>query len=1343
MNTILNQLKNKPSNTSQNEIGFKVNIIKNVNQTNIVEEKNAKIIKQLSDNGQKAIDFLNRINEHKMNNVGIKPKQKKIIKHVEFDEPKMINEQEEEQTETILSTTIKKIPTTKKTYTPKQTKLLNTLNQMNTGSTYTEINNNIIVGNKPLGERIPENPEFTVKIPNYIMNDREDFVNFVNESLFKEYKDIITEDDEENKITCENLTSGSSKAGLMIHQLIIRDYLNLYTPYRGLLIFHGLGAGKTCGSIAIAEGMKTFKKVIVMLPASLERNYMEEIKKCGDPIFKKNQYWEWISVEGQSQELINNLAAALYLSPEEIRKKGGVWITDITKPSNIANLSEEEFKSLNKQIDLMISKKYQFIRYNGLRKAKFKEMTHDYTVNIFDNKVIIIDEAHNLISRIVNRISKVKKNNISSTRTGELDDVLALRIYHMLMSAENCKIVLLSGTPIINYPNEIGILFNILRGYIKSWKFTLNPSRGESTIINEKMLREQVFRENKTVDYIQYSPNLKELTITRNPFGFSNVIERGKYLGVSDIQNDKSSDQQLKELSDEEFKENIIKILERNRIKGNFISMAYNLALPDTLDEFVLNFINTDDPDDSGKVKNIKKFQRRILGLTSYFRSAQEELMPRYDKKINRKVVRIPMSDYQFNIYSKYRKEERDRENKITRNKDSNEASGANLFKMQSSTYRIMSRLSCNIVIPDRPNPTDFSKKQTKTIAEEQTKQVTQNDEMNNLKEMNKTNESKETNNQEEKTQIIKKIRKIKKITTINDEDEDTNINTTFKKSNIEEKTEENNNDSEIIIEIKKSLNEEYSKMDDSKKQKIINTIKDFENNVINKNKMNITPEVKQKLFLIIKKYIHEIYKSKTNLSFIDYYKETREKLKTKKTTGGGKNDYSNDFLNLFGGVKNTNDIDVIDDNDEDNDDDNDEVYNDVTMFDISNIDDVDLILPTEDTVEDALNEITNANYSNKIVEFMDNLKNNPEPFLKIEKQTDGSNEPTFLMNYSPKYVEIIKNITDEKHIGLHLLYSQFRNMEGLGIFSLALDVNGFNRFKLIKNAEGIFEISRETMNLIDPENNKFLYAMYTGEESSEERELIRNIYNSDWNDVPQNIKQQLLEKSENNNFGQIIKLLMITSAGAEGINLRNTRYVHIMEPYWHPVRVEQVIGRAKRICSHKNLPEELRTVEVFIYICYVTEKQLNSKYGSEIFRLDNSLSSDEKLLQISDTKETISEKLLKAIKETSIDCATYSKANSKEGLTCLTFGRNNPNNFTYVPNYQNQSEDTTSILNEVEKISTRKVLKLKNGKEFQIDVSTNELYNPGEFEAIGRLEETFDDNGTKKTTIKMYKSKK
>ena len=39
------------------------------------------------------------------------------------------------------------------------------------------------------------------------------------------------------------------------------------------------------------------------------------------------------------------------------------------------------------------------------------------------------------------------------------------------------------------------------------------------------------------------------------------------------------------------------------------------------------------------------------------------------------------------------------------------------------------------------------------------------------------------------------------------------------------------------------------------------------------------------------------------------------------------------------------------------------------------------------------------------------------------------------------------------------------------------------------------------------------------------------------------------------------------------------------MEPYWHPVRINQVIGRARRICSHSDLPQDLQDVKVFMYL--------------------------------------------------------------------------------------------------------------------------------------------------------------
>jgi hypothetical protein len=127
-------------------------------------------------------------------------------------------------------------------------------------------------------------------------------------------------------------------------------------------------------------------------------------------------------------------------------------------------------------------------------------------------------------------------------------------------------------------------------------------------------------------------------------------------------------------------------------------------------------------------------FQRRILGLTSYYRSAQEQLLPNFvpvedednDVVPNSSGGRRPptelvvggvnaprpkpilhvvfseMSDYQFENYSKIRKEERDQEKKSKKNAKRAKPGAEELYTI-SSTYRIFSRASCNFVFPKPP----------------------------------------------------------------------------------------------------------------------------------------------------------------------------------------------------------------------------------------------------------------------------------------------------------------------------------------------------------------------------------------------------------------------------------------------------------------------------------------------------------------------------------------------------------------------------------------------------------------------------------------------------------------
>ena len=60
---------------------------------------------------------------------------------------------------------------------------------------------------------------------------------------------------------------------------------------RGLLLFIGLGVGKTCAAIAIAEAILTKKEVLVISKANLENNFRKEIKVCGSDYLRTINHW--------------------------------------------------------------------------------------------------------------------------------------------------------------------------------------------------------------------------------------------------------------------------------------------------------------------------------------------------------------------------------------------------------------------------------------------------------------------------------------------------------------------------------------------------------------------------------------------------------------------------------------------------------------------------------------------------------------------------------------------------------------------------------------------------------------------------------------------------------------------------------------------------------------------------------------------------------------------------------------------------------------------------------------------------------------------------------------------
>ena len=936
----------------------------------------------------------------------------------------------------------------------------------------------IVIDDVPIAKRLPK-PEPNVIIPSshYYMNNRENFINFID-GLFDPYKTELNANDD--SVSCDSVY-GSNEFSLLTHQKIVRDYMNLYTPYRGILLYHGLGSGKTCSSIAIAEGMKTKNKIMVMTPASLRVNYIEELKKCGDILYKKNQFWEFISIE-ENPAYLDTLAEVLSIEKTYIQRNKGAWLVNTQKESNFDKLTTDQKQSLDSQLNEMIRSKYEFVSYNGLRRSHLTEFTQDFTINPFDNKVVIIDEVHNFVSRIVNKI----KNKES----------LSVILYEYMMRAENCRFIMLSGTPIINYPNEIGILFNILRGYIKTWNIQLDIKTTTKVNVNTiKKLFSDESKINNIIDFIEYKPSSKTLVVTKNPFGFINNVKDSVYNGVHIDEHG--------QLNDDEFINLISQVLSAKKIfvDKSKIDIVNNTALPDTLEPFKDYFI-----DDNGLLKNVNLFKRRILGLTSYYRSAQEKLMPRYSREKDFKIVKVEISDYQFGVYENARVEERKLESK---NKKKKKRVDNSMFDEDgASTYRIFSRAFCNFVFPkeiNRPIPKDVK-----------------NDLQENIK-----------------------------------------------------------------LALSKGIDEDSL----------------------------------------------DAVQAEEKIENID-----------------GR--YEKDDL---------------------------------------------------DAVKSDIKANSDSNYPEKIASALRMLEANTGTYLTEDA----------LETYSPKFLSILKNITNETNIGSHLFYSQFRTIEGVGVFSLVLKENGFSQFKIKKNAEDEW-----VLDITDDDMQKPKFVLYTGTETSEEKEIIRKIFNNQWDDIPKSIKEIIETIAPNNNIGEIIKVFMITASGAEGISLKNVRFVHLCEPYWHPVRTEQVIGRARRICSHDKLPVELQSVEVFLYLMTFSEKQLQEDKSIELRLHDTSkfdskipLTSDEALFEISSIKEDITKQLLISVKETAMDCALHYKPGSEEPLACYTFGNASPDKFSYVPSLNEEENDSVSKINKVKKTFKVSYATIK-GVKYVLNKETDELYD-------------------------------
>jgi len=190
---------------------------------------------------------------------------------------------------------------------------------------------------------------------------------------------------------------------------------------------------------------------------------------------------------------------------------------------------------------------------------------------------------------------------------------------------------------------------------------------------------------------------------------------------------------------------------------------------------------------------------------------------------------------------------------------------------------------------------------------------------------------------------------------------------------------------------------------------------------------------------------------------------------------------------------------------------------------------------------------------------------NNDQSQFSYKQNTPHFFEPKLLGQHSAKIAQITHCI--ENSVGIVLVYSQYLKCGILSV-ALALEEMGFHRYDapdLLKNGGGNGVRNQSEWN----------YLLITGQTPVEK------------------IKKGLrMVTSPENKNGSKIKVILISEAGSEGIDFKNIRQVHILEPWYNLNRMEQVIGRAVRFKSHCALPFQERNVEIYLHTALTNDKK-------------------------------------------------------------------------------------------------------------------------------------------------------
>jgi hypothetical protein len=558
-----------------------------------------------------------------------------------------------------------------------------------------------------------------VPVDDFYLNNRQKFVKFIMDR----FKDV------EKEYNTSKSTTRSSGLNIMLSQRIVMSYLNLDSPYRGLLLYHGLGSGKTISSIAIfAEGYQN-KQILVVCPKQLINNYQEEVKlfntsfpdmkipekiEIDGKITKKIKYFGYTSSTDMAllkEENLNNKVIVI----DEVHNFSNAIVNALKDPLNKSSkkistkkmTEEEDAKFLEKKvknIEDIMNKRNENSEPEEMKRnwEKIRTLFNKFDTNevdkdrdITNNEPMSVEEKKLLRKDIIDFYEKTV--HVVTTKN-------IIPIYENMKSAINTRFILLSGTPVINRPFELTVLYNILRGNIITYKYLLQSIKNPDTL-------KRSLKEIRDIDYFNISfPSNKNnkyiVEVTQNPKKFIN-IEQDVFKKKREIRD-----------MEQDFDERILGVIQKHSSQKNIQkeTISYT-AFPEKEEVFkkyysdpILNNINKSNKDSKEKNDSKKEaeelFSKRIIGLSSYFKGVDDESMA----KLNTINISLEMSAYQATVYNRDIKREK------TKGKGKNTKDA-----VESSSYKVKSRQTCDFALPESCStniPDNYNQEDTTNIVQ-------------------------------------------------------------------------------------------------------------------------------------------------------------------------------------------------------------------------------------------------------------------------------------------------------------------------------------------------------------------------------------------------------------------------------------------------------------------------------------------------------------------------------------------------------------------------------------------------------------------------------------------------